>query len=314
MANGNHKPQRGFGRRNLITLDPMPKEEILDLLDLAKRQKTDPGVYRYSRPLNGKSVGLFFEKASLRTRISFEVAAAQLGCHSLYFGPESGRLGAREPLRDFAKVAARYLDVLIMRTFKHETIVEVARFSEKPVINALSDERHPCQALGDLLTIREKVGHLKGVKLAFVGDANNVCRSLAVAAAKVGAQLTVASPPGYGFSPAFLRRHLSASDGQVRQVEDPVEAVRDADIVYVDVWVSMGQEDTAEERRKVFRSYQLTSELLLSAPKAFVMHCLPAHRGEEVEGQVLDGPRSIIYDQAENRLHAQRALLTRMLG
>jgi ornithine carbamoyltransferase len=282
------------------------------LAELQRRfpQKADPGTYRYARILTGKVVGLFFEKPSLRTRLSFEIATYQLGGQCIYL---HGELTQREAIRDQAKICARYLDCLVLRTRKHETILEYARHSEKPVINGLSEELHPCQALGDLLTIREKLGRLAGVKIAYLGDGNNVCRSLAQAAAKVGAALTVASPAKYALSEGFLKS-LGPGQAAVQQFTDPVKAVEGADVLYTDVWVSMGQEGEAEERRKVFHDYSLTPELAERAPKAIVMHCLPAHRGEEISEQVLDGPRSVVYDQAENRLHVQRALLCRLLA
>jgi ornithine carbamoyltransferase len=293
-------------------MDNWSTEELAEILDLAERQKQDPGVYKYARPLNGRVVGLFFEKASMRTRLSFEVATYQLGGQTVFVGPEAGRIGEREALRDLAKVAARYLDCLVMRTYKHETIVEVARFCDKPVINGLSDERHPCQALGDVMTIKEKLGKLAGARVAYIGDANNVCRSLAVGLTKFGASLTVASPEGYGLTTNFLK---SLPPGHsVRQVVDPMEAATDADIIYTDVWTSMGQENERDKRREIFRAYQVNEALLERAPRAFVMHCMPAHRGEEITDHVMDGARSIVYDQAENRLHVQRALLCRLLG
>ena len=298
-------------QRSFISLDAFSVEDILDLLDLAASHKADEGAYRYARILQGKVVGLFFEKPSLRTRISFEVGVYQLGGQCLYMGPESGALGGREALRDQARVVSRYLDAVVLRTLKHETILEFARFSNKPVINGLSDQFHPCQALGDMLTIREKHGRLTGLKLAYVGDANNVCRSLAHACVKCGMQLVIASPKGYGLNDAFLKT-LKAPD-LVIQTEDPAEAVKDADVIYTDVWTSMGQESETEKRRKDFNGYQVNAKLVDKAPKAIVMHCLPAHRGEEISDQVLDSPRSVVYDQAENRLHVQRALFCRLM-
>jgi len=298
-------------QRSFISLDAFSVEDILDLLDLAASHKADEGAYRYAHILQGKVVGLFFEKPSLRTRISFEVGVYQLGGQCLYMGPESGALGGREALRDQARVVSRYLDAVVLRTLKHETILEFARFSNKPVINGLSDQFHPCQALGDMLTIREKHGRLTGLKLAYVGDANNVCRSLAHACVKCGMQLAVASPNGYGLNDAFLKT-LKAPD-LVSQTEDPVEAVKDADGIYTDVWTSMGQEKETEKRRQAFKGYQVSAKLAGKAPKAIVMHCLPAHRGEEISDQILDSPRSVVYDQAENRLHVQRALFCRLM-
>ena len=290
-------------KRDLVSLDSLNAAELLALLDLAARQKADPNTYRHSKLLQGRVVGLFFEKASLRTRLSFEVAAQQLGASSIYVGPEAGRIGERESIKDLAKVASRYLDFFVLRTYKHETVTEMARNASKPVINGLSDLHHPCQALGDLLTIREKLGRLDGVKVAFVGDCNNVCRSLAHALPKVGGRLTIACPQGYGFTAAFVK-----SSG-VTLTTDPAEAVAGADVIYTDVWTSMGQENEAAKRRTIFQPYQINAELLAKAPKSIVMHCLPAHRGDEITDAVIDGPQSVVYDQSENRLHIQRALL-----
>ncbi|HEY3320575.1 MAG TPA: ornithine carbamoyltransferase [Planctomycetota bacterium] len=290
-------------KRDFISFDNVSTAEIVALLDLAASQKGDPNIYRSTQVLNGKVVGIFFEKASLRTRLSFETAVCQLGGHCIYMGPETGRIGERESIKDLAKVSARYLDVLVLRTYKHETVVEMARHSSKPVINGLSDLHHPCQALGDLLTIREKLGRLEGVHVAFVGDCNNVCRSLAQCLPKVGGRLSVACPHGFAFSPAFVKA------SGIALFSDPAEAVKGADIVYTDVWASMGQENEAAKRRAIFQPYQINAELLVGAPNAFVMHCLPAHRGDEITDGVIDGPQSVVYDQAENRLHVQRALL-----
>lgn len=299
-------------QRSFVSLDAFCVEDILDLLDLAASHKADEGSYRYARVLQGKVVGLFFEKPSLRTRISFEVAVYQLGGQCLYMGPESGALGGREAVRDQARVVSRYLDALVLRTLRHETILEFAKYCNKPVINGLSDQFHPCQALGDMLTIREKHGRLTGLKLAYIGDANNVCRSLAHACVKCGVQMVVASPQGYELSDSFLKS-LSPSD-LVTQRCDPVDAVKDADVIYTDVWTSMGQEGEAEKRKQAFQGYQVNAELIEKAPKAIIMHCLPAHRGEEITDQVVDAPRSVVYDQAENRLHVQRALFCRLMG
>ncbi len=290
-------------KKDLIGLDSLSTPDLLALLDLAARHKADPNTYQHSKVLTGKVVGLFFEKASLRTRLSFEVATYQLGGHVVYVGPEAGRIGERESIKDLAKVASRYIDVFVLRTYKNETVIEMAKHSNKPVINGLSDMHHPCQALGDLLTIREKMGRLEGVKVAFVGDCNNVCRSLAHALHKVGGKLSIASPQGYGFTAAFLK-----STGATFTT-DPAEAVAGVDVIYTDVWTSMGQENEAAKRRSIFQPYQINAELLAKVPNAIVMHCLPAHRGDEITDSAIDGVQSVVYDQAENRLHIQRALL-----
>jgi ornithine carbamoyltransferase len=294
-------------KRDVVALDNLSGADLQSLLDLAARQKADPNTYRHAAVLRGRIVGLFFEKLSLRTRLSFETAAYQLGGHCIYMGPECGRIGERESIKDFAKVVSRYLDVLVLRTYSHDTVVEMARHTTKPVINGLSDLHHPCQALGDLLTIREKLGRIEGVKVAFIGDCNNVCRSLAQSAPKLGAHTVVACPQGYGFSAAF------AKASGITLLHDPIEAIQDADVVYTDVWTSMGQENEAAKRRTIFQHFQINPELLSHAPKAIFMHCMPAHRGDEVTDAVIDGPQSVVYDQAENRLHVQRALLTSLV-
>jgi len=295
--------------RDFITLETLDAAEITALLDLATRQKSDASTYRNNPPLNGKVVGLFFEKASLRTRLSFETAVYQLGGHCIFFGPECGRIGERESIKDLAKVSARYVDAFVLRTYKQETITEMARWSSKPVINGLSDSHHPCQALGDVLTIREHLGTLDGVKVAYVGDSNNVARSLANALPKLGAKFVVASPHGYTFTSAF------AKSAGFDQTEDPFEAAKGADVLYTDVWASMGQEHEVAKRRSIFQKYCINEELVAKASsKVIAMHCLPAHRGDEISDGVMDGPNAVVYDQAENRLHAQRALLTQLLS
>ena len=310
----------GRKHRDFITLEPFTREELTEIIELGLSQKKDPGHYRYTKVLTGKIVGLFFEKPSLRTRLSFESAVYQLGGQCVYMGPETGPLGHRETLKDFARVTARYMDLLVLRTMKHETITEIARFSEKPVINGLSDGFHPCQALGDCVTILEKVGKLKGVKIAYIGDANNVFRSLAFASIKLGMELVIACPDKYGIPEPFqkimqkVKEEAGSDAGSVKQEKDPMKAVANADVIYTDVWTSMGQESEAEERRTIFLPYQVNQEMIERAPKAIIMHCLPAHRGEEITDQALDGPRSVVYDQAENRMHGQRALLCKLLG
>jgi len=293
----------GQKKRDFITFDHLSGAEITALLDLATEQKSNPASWRQAQPLRGRVIGIFFEKSSLRTRLSFEAAIFQLGGQCIYFGPESGRIGERESIKDLAKVSSRYVDAFVLRTYDHETIVEMAKHSNKPVINGLSDTHHPCQALGDLLTIREKLGRLEDVKVAFIGDSNNVCRSLAQSLPKVGARLSVASPHGYTFNAAFIKSQ------NISMCNEPSEAVKDADVVYTDVWASMGQENEVAKRRSIFQPYQLNTELMALAPKAIVMHCLPAHRGDEITDGVMDSAQSVVYDQAENRLHAQRALL-----
>jgi ornithine carbamoyltransferase len=268
--------------------------------------------------LQGKTLALLFEKASLRTRVSFDVAMQQLGGHAVYLSQAEVGLGQRESVADIARVLSRYVDAIAARTFAQSTLEALAKYASVPVINALSDDEHPCQAAADLLTIYEKKGRFAGLSLAFVGDGNNVAASLAQGSAMVGMSFAMASPDGYGLPAPVLaqaERLASQTGASVRVVTAPEEAVRGADIVYTDVWTSMGQEDQQGERLGAFAGYQVNQRLLsLAAPDAIFMHDLPAHRGEETVDEVIDGPQSVVLDQAENRLHAQRAILALLMG
>jgi ornithine carbamoyltransferase len=268
--------------------------------------------------LAGKTLALVFEKPSLRTRVSFHVAMRQLGGDCIYLSPSEVGLGQRETPADVARVLSRYVDCIAARTFETRTVEELAERASVPVINALSDGEHPCQALADLLTIKEKKGGLAGVTIAFVGDGNNVARSLALAAGLSGMHLRLASPRGYEIPTPLLTQAsaiAAASGGSVKQTNSPDEAVREADVVYTDVWASMGQEQEGALRREAFSGFTVDSRLMsLARPDAIFMHDLPAHRGEEVSGEVIDGPQSVVFDQAENRLHAQKAVLALILG
>ncbi|MSQ41966.1 MAG: ornithine carbamoyltransferase, partial [Dehalococcoidia bacterium] len=259
---------------------------------------------------------LLFEKPSLRTRVSFEMAMLRLGGHAIYLAGHEVRMGEREPVRDVARVLSRMVQGIAARTFEHARIVELARWASVPVINALSDDEHPCQALADLLTLRERLGDLRGVRLAYLGEGNNVARSLAYASVLAGMQFVCASPPGYGLpEPVLARARALAGGGTVRQLDDPAAAVRDASAVYTDVWASMGHEDRLAERLDIFRPYQLNAELLERAPAgALVMHDLPAHRGQEITDEVMESPRAVVFEQAENRLHVQQAVLSLVLA
>ncbi len=308
-----------YGRptmRHLLTLFDLTGDEVLMLLQEAARMKAAGPRGERNRALAGKVLGLIFEKPSLRTRASFETAMAHLGGSSIFLPGDETGLGRRESVPDFARTLSQYLDGVVLRTFKQETIETFAAHAGCPVINGLSDYDHPCQALADLLTVQELFGTVQGRTLAFVGDGNNVARSLAVACAKVGARFILAAPDGYGFDEAFLRRlRQAAPGGDVTQNGKPARAVEQADVVYTDVWASMGQEGERDQRQKAFAAYQVNAELLARAPRhARFMHCLPAHRDEEVTADVFEGERSVVFQQAGNRMHAQKALLKWLLG
>jgi ornithine carbamoyltransferase len=268
--------------------------------------------------LAGPTLALVFEKPSLRTRVSFDVAMRHLGGDCIYLSPPEVGLGERETPADVARVLSRYVDGIAARTFAQKTVSELAEHADVPVINALSDEEHPCQALADLLTVREKKGGLRGVTLAYIGDGNNVANSLALAGGMSGMHVRFASPQGYEVTNDFLTQAESSaaqSGGSIKQLNDPSEAAANADVVYTDVWASMGREDEASARREAFAGYAVDARLMsLARPDAIFMHDLPAHRGEEVAADVIDGPQSVVFDQAENRLHAQKAVLALLLG
>jgi ornithine carbamoyltransferase len=296
--------------RDLLSIAELSADEISTILRTALALKRDGGGERL---LSGRTLAMIFEKPSLRTRVSFDVAMKELGGHAIYLNQAEVGLGQREPVADVSRVLSRYVDVIAARTYSHETVVHLARHSHIPVINALSDEEHPCQALADMLTILERHGELRGVRLAYVGDGFNVAASLAEAAALTGVSLAMASPPGYSLPEPTMRlvRQIAADNGgNVDVFESPADAVRAADVVYTDVWASMGQEDTYAQRKEAFAGYTVTADLMaLAKPDAIFMHDLPAHRGEEVADDVIEGPRSVVFDQAENRLHAQKAIL-----
>jgi len=298
-------------KRDLISLQDFSTKEIGEILDLAKRLKRDRGFC--ADHLKGKSIGLLFQKPSNRTRVSFEVGVYQLGGKCLYLGPEEINLGVRESTADVAQTLSRYLDGMVARTHTHQDIVDLAQYARIPVINGLSDLYHPCQALADVFSIQEKFGKLKGVSVAYIGDGNNVCHSLMLACAKVGAHLRIATPEGYEPREEVLEKARACAQetgAMISLSHVPQEAARGADVIYADVWVSMGQEVEREERMKRFGGYQVNRALLNHSKKdVIVMHCLPAHRGEEIAAEVIDGPRSVVIDEAENRLHVQKAIM-----
>jgi ornithine carbamoyltransferase len=291
----------------------LTQEEFLTLLDLASEVKASPADFRAH--LSGRSVALLFEKPSLRTRLTFELAIQQLGGFAIL---NDGPIGGREPLKDVARNLDRWVNGIVARTFLQKTIDDLARYSSVPVVNALSDLWHPCQALADMQTLRERFGSVRGMKLAFVGDGNNVAHSLMLCAARLGMDFVIASPAKYQALDSVVNeaKSIAAKSGaKVVLTENPLEAVRGAHGVYTDVWASMGEEDEAAERRTAFAGYQIDDELFgLAEPDAVFMHCLPAKRGEEVTGSVIESPRSVVFDQAENRLHAQKALLLMLLA
>ncbi len=306
--------QRLVGR-DFLTLADFTAAELTYLLDVAARLKANP---LGTGSLDGKNLALLFEKPSMRTRVSFEVGMNQLGGSAIVLSPEQVQLGKRESIRDVARVLSRYVDAIMVRTFAHSIVEELAEYADVPVINGLTDLLHPCQVLADLLTVREKKGRLAGVKLTYLGDGNNMANSLMLGGVIMGLSVTIATAPAFEPPEAITARaqQLAAEyGGSVQVVNDPGEAVRDADVLYTDVWASMGQEGEAELKRKALRPYQLNSDLVaLAAPDCLVMHCLPAHYGEEITAEVGEGSQSVIYDQAENRLHAQKAILHELLG
>jgi len=300
--------------KDLLSIADLSGEDIRQLISDA----IDMKAAGWLSTLSGKTLALMFEKPSLRTRVSFELAMRQLGGETIYLSPAEVGLGQREAVSDVARVLSRYVDAIAARTFSHQSLEALASYSSVPVINALSDGEHPCQALADLLTIYERKGELNGLILAFVGDGNNVARSLMLAASLTGMHFRIASPPGYAVDDRVVQLaqgNAAGSGGEILCTADPRLAVSRADIVYTDVWASMGQEAEAEARRKIFAGYQVNSELLsLAGEEAIFMHPLPAHHGEEVAEGVIDSPRSVVFDQAENRLHLQKALLAEILG
>jgi ornithine carbamoyltransferase len=304
----------GFPVKDLISMAQLSSEYVISLIQEAVEMKRDG----WRNILDRKILGLLFEKPSLRTRVSFEVAMRQLGGTAIYLSPAEVGLGKREPVADVARVLSRYVDVIAARTFAHQTVTELAQYSAVPVINALSDEEHPCQALADLLTIYEKKGDFKRLTLAYIGDGNNVANSLVLGTALTGMNFRIASPEGYDIKEQYLKmaRDFSAESGtEITCLREPKEAAANADIVYTDVWTSMGQEEEAEKRRKAFAGYQVNEDLMKYAKAdAIIMHDLPAHYGEEVAPGILDSPQSVVFDEAENRMHIQKTLLARLLG
>lgn len=303
-------------KKDLLSIKDLTQEDVDFIYDLAQNLKA--GVGGFEKPLTSKSIGLIFQKPSNRTRVSFEVGIFQLGGNSIYLGFDDIKLGTRESIKDIARVQSRYLDGIIARTFSHKDVVSLAKYSTIPVINGLSDLFHPCQALSDIFTLKEKLGKLTNSTLAYVGDGNNVLHSLMYASALVGMNLKFSTPEDYKPKKEIFedaKKMAEATKSSIEYYKAPEEAVKGADAVYTDVWASMGQEDEHKKRLDDFQGYQVDEKLFAKAKKdALFMHCLPAHRGEEVAVSVIDGPNSVIMEQAENRLHVQKAILVIFIG
>ncbi|MCI0364820.1 MAG: ornithine carbamoyltransferase [Phycisphaerales bacterium] len=304
-----------LAHKDLLSLAQLTSDEVQALFQTAGEFKRNPREFLHA--LEGQTIVLLFEKDSLRTLVSFEVGMAKLGGRAVYLDHRTNRIGQREPIRDYAKNLERWTEAIVARTYEHSTIESLAKDAKIPVINALSNLYHPCQGLADYFTLQERFGSLDGLKLAYIGDGNNVCHSLMIGAAKLGLTLTVIAPKSHqALKKVIDQAQVFANDSGAKiTISDDPAVVSGHDAVYTDTWTSMGQEDQAAERVKVFQKYQVTDKLMRSAgPDAVFMHCLPAHRGEEVAADVIDSPRSIVYDQAENRMHVQNALLLHLLG
>jgi len=301
--------------RHLVTLMDWSPDEIRTVIKLAHKMKRDLRKGLLKPTLAGRTLALLFEKSSMRTRVSFEVAMTQLGGASIYLSKADVDLGTREPIKDGARVLSRYVDGIAARVYAHATVEELAAYSTVPVINALSDKAHPCQALSDAMTVEERFKDLEDVTVTFIGDANNVAAELAIICVKLSMNFRIAAPKGYQFGEEFLRQVRALGKASVTQTDSPTEAAAGAHALYTDTWVSMGQETEAAQRIKDFKGYTIDAKLVKAARRdVIVMHCLPAYRGKEITDDVIEGPHSVVFDQAENRLHTQRALLQMLLG
>jgi len=300
--------------KNLLSMADLSLEEIYSILDLAAEIKEKRAQGKLTDHLKNKSLGMIFEKSSTRTRVSFEVGMNDLGGHAIYLNSNDIQIGRGESVEDTAKVLSRYLHGIIARVYSHDTLVKLSENASIPVINALSDEEHPCQVLADLLTIREYRNKISGMKFVWVGDGNNVCNSLMLACAIVGMEMVVACPKGYEPNEKFVAKARELG-GVLEITNDPLKAAENADVLYTDVWVSMGDEEEEAQRLADFKSFQINRDLIaVSKPDVIVMHCLPAHRDLEISADAIDGPQSVVFDQAENRLHAQKAVLLKLLN
>ncbi|WP_235334029.1 ornithine carbamoyltransferase [Pelosinus fermentans] len=308
----------GIEVKDLLSIHDLSTKEINDILDLAKTLKTQLKNGEQHHLLKGKTLGMIFQKASTRTRVSFEVGMWQLGGAALFLNANDMQIGRGEPVKDTARVLSRYVDGIMIRTFSHDEVIELAQFATIPVINALTDLMHPCQALTDIFTVLEHKGRLQGLKMVYIGDGNNMVNSLLQACAKVGMDISIATPKGYEPDAAIVAEALTVAaetGSKIVLCEDPLEAAKDADVLYTDVWASMGKEIEQEDRREVFVNYQINQNVMNVAKKdAIVLHCLPAHRGEEITEEVLESKQSVVFDQAENRLHVQKAIMVLLMG
>ncbi|WP_456408999.1 ornithine carbamoyltransferase [Caldithrix abyssi] len=301
-------------KKDFISIADYSREELEEIFELTKELKAKTKRGEEHHLCKGKTMAMIFAKPSARTRISFETGMYQLGGYALYLSPNDIGIGKREAVKDIARVVSRYNDIIMARLFDHAHILEMAEYASVPVINGLTDYNHPCQIMADIFTVLEKRGHLNNLKITYIGDGNNVANSWVNLASKLPMHLVICSPSGFEPDDETLTRAREAGVSQIEIVHDPQAAVKDADVVYTDVWASMGQEAEAEKRRKVFMPYQVNAELMSHARKdALVMHCLPAHRGEEITDDVIDGPQSIVFDEAENRMHVQKAIIAKLL-
>lgn len=301
--------------KDFISIADLSVKDIEDIFALTDKIKRDKAAF--SRALSGKTLALIFQKPSCRTRVSFEVAMFELGGLSIYLGSDEINLGVRESIEDIAKTLSRYIHGIVLRTFAHKNVLELAKYAAVPVINGLSDLLHPCQALSDIYTIREKIKNIKGITFAYIGDGNNVCNSLLHACARTGINMNVATPKGYGPDSGVLKeaRKIAALNHVTINLFNAAEkAARNAAVIYTDVWASMGQEKETKKRKEIFKRFQIDKNIVKLADKnVLIMHCLPAHRGQEITGDVIDGKNSIVFDQAENRLHVQKAILLKLI-
>ncbi|ARS89727.1 ornithine carbamoyltransferase [Natrarchaeobaculum aegyptiacum] len=298
--------------RHFLEIDDVSTDELHEILDRADEYKRAQHAGEPHEDLEGQTLGMIFQKPSTRTRVSFETGMTQLGGHAVFLGEDDIQLGRGEPLKDTARTLSRYVDAVMARVFKHENIEVLADYSSVPVVNGLTDDAHPCQTLADLQTIRELEGGFEDVQAAWIGDGNNVAQSFAIGCARTDVDLTIATPEGYEVDDDVIERARDLG-GDPTTTTDPLEAAADADVIYTDVWISMGQEDERDVRMQAFDGFQVNEELLECAPDASVMHCLPAHRGEEITDAVVESDQSVVFEQAENRLHAQKALLSWLL-